>query len=864
MRVVLLLQAVGLTLAAAEEAAPLFERDILPILSAHCWKCHGMEERKAGLDLRTPPLIMRGSDRGPVVVKGSSSSSLLFRKIESGQMPPGKELKPRPEQVETLRRWIDRGAEAARSYGAPTSAEQGKVTEKDRDFWSFRVLSRPQTPGVTHAAANPVDAFLRSRLQAKNLGYAPPADRRALIRRVWFDLAGLPPPPADVDAFVASSDAAAYEKLVDGLLGSPHFGERWGRHWLDAAGYADVHGIDSNVSIIRSGEGKWRYRDWVVRAYNEDKPYDEFLREQIAGDEVDDWRGAKTFTPKTIGRLEATGFLRTAADDTDVAELDIALIRYRVLNLTIQNLTSNVLGLTVACAQCHSHKYDPISQLDYYRLMAILQPAFNPQSWPRTKDRFLADVPPSERAEVDKHNQAVDTRIKPLREQLATIRKPYEERILARKLLILPEPLRADAKAALDTPAAKRSDIEKYLVRKLGAHLAVPATGAEEMLEGEDKVRYSAVRAEINEIEKDRRSYGKLQALYDVGPPPPSYLLRRGNHETPAGPIEPGFLAVLTGADRPVTIPAAPSDSPTSGRRLALARWLTEPGAPAGSLVARVMVNRIWRHLFGEGFVDPPDNFGKMGAAPTHPELLEWLAADFVAGGWSVKKTIRRIVLSDAYRQASHRPDALEAEKLDPGNRLLWRMRLRRMESEVIRDSVLAASNSLDRTLGGPSVKMDYRPDGMVVTSKKDLPSPMAEWRRSLYLFTRRNFNMTMLSAFDQPVMDTNCTRRNTSAVVQQSLTMLNDTFILDQADRLGSRVAAEAGPAIPGRIDRAFQVLFSRAPSAKEVAWSTDALRQFEDRYRTAGKPAPEARDKALAALCHTLLNTSEFLYVH
>ncbi len=737
-------------------------------------------------------------------MKGAAESSKLYTKVASGQMPPGKALKLRPEQVKVLRKWIDTGADAARSYGELSHAEQGMLTSEDRNFWSFRVLVKPQPPRAAQAATA-IDSFLLARLSEKKLGYAPAADRRTLIRRLSFDLLGLPPQPADVESFVAEDRPDAYERLVDRLLKSPHFGERWGRHWLDAAGYADVHGIDTNVSIIRSGEGKWRYRDWVVRAYNSDKPCDEFLQEQIAGDELEDWRGALKFTPRTIARLEATGFLRTADDDTDNNELNIALIRYRVLNLTIQNLTSNVLGLTVACAQCHSHKYDPISQLDYYRMMAILQPAFNPQSWPQTKDRFVADVPPSERAAVDEHNRAIEARLKPSRDRLAAIRKPYEERVLEKKLLALPEPLRADTKAALNTPAAKRSEIEKYLVRKLGTQLATPAAETEPLLAGDDKTGYAEIQAQIREIEKEKRAYGKLQAIYDVGPAPPSYLLRRGNHETPAAAIEPGLLAVLTKPGRPVTIPPAASGAASSGRRLALAQWLTETGTPAGSLVARVMVNRIWRHLFGEGIVDPPDNFGKMGGAPSHPELLEWLASEFVKEGWSVKKAIRGMVLSDVYRQASHRDDAMEAEKLDPGNRLLWRASLRRLESEAVRDSVLSVSGSLDRMLEGPPVKMEYRPDGMVAISDKDLPSASSKWRRSLYMFSRRSYNMTLLSAFDQPVMDTNCIRRNTSAVVLQSLAMLNDAFILDQADRFAARVAAEAGPATPERIERAF-----------------------------------------------------------
>jgi hypothetical protein len=821
-----------------------------------------MENRKAGLDLRTPVLTMHGSDRGPVIIKGSAEKSLLFQKIESGAMPPGKVLKLTKEQVEVVRQWIDSGAEAARTYDTLTKAEAPEVTDKDRDFWSFRKPVRAPVPSVSQKdrVRNPIDSFLLAKLEEKRLTYAPQADRRTMIRRAYYDLLGLPPSPEEIAAFETDRSPDAWEKLLDRLLASPHFGERWGRSWLDAAGYADVHGIDTNVSVIRASEGKWRYRDYVVRAFNQDKPYDRFLTEQIAGDELLDWRSAPKFTPEMRELLEATGFLRTAADDTDNNELNIALIRYRVLQLTIQNVTSNVLGLTVGCAQCHTHKYDPIPQRDYYRMMAIFMPAFNPQSWPQTKDRYLADVSPAEKAEIDRHNAELDKRLKPLQDQLAEIRKPYEEKLLAQKLQALPEALRADTKAALNTPAEKRTDIEKYLVRKLGAMLKVPAEDAVAKLSEADRARYDAVMEQVRPIESQRHSYGKIQALYDVGPPPISYLLRRGNHETPTVELEPGFLTVLTEPGKPVTIPASASQGKTSGRRLAFARWLTEPDTPASGLVARVMVNRMWQQIFGEGIVSPPDNFGRMGSLPTHPELLDWLATEFVRNGWHIKPMIRLLMTSAAYQQSSARSDALEAAQIDPGNRLLWRMRLRRLDAEAIRDSVLSAARQLDLKVGGEPVAMDYRPDGMVLVAAKDAT---AQYRRSLYMFQRRSFNLTMLSVFDEPVMDTNCTRRNSSAVVLQSLAMMNNAFVLKEADAFANRVIQEGGTSAQTLLDRAYRIALGRGPTAKESAWSLDSLHQIQDRYCGDGKPPEEARRKALAAVCQTLLNTNEFLYL-
>jgi hypothetical protein len=850
---------------AEEPARPLFERDIAPIFSGNCFKCHGMENRKAGLDLRTPPLVLRGSDKGPVIVKGSAASSPLYQKISTGAMPPGKLLKLSKDQVELVRRWIDSGAEAARRYDELTKAEAPEITEKDRAFWAFQKPVRRAIPDVRqkNRVATPIDNFVLAKLEEKRLAYAAPAERSTLIRRAYLDLLGLPPSPEEVDAFVADKSPGAWERLVNRLLVNPHFGERWGRAWLDAAGYADVNGIDTNVVTIRTGERKWLYRDYVVLAFNEDKPYDRFLTEQIAGDEMVDWRSVKKLTPEIRDLLIATGFLRNAADDTDNNELNIALIRFRVLQLTIQNVTSNLLGLTVGCAQCHTHKYDPIPQRDYYRLMAVFTPAYNPQFWPQNKDRFLPDVSPGEKEEIDRHNADLEKRLKPLREELAAIRKPYEQKLLDKKLLDVPEPLRADTKAALNTPAEKRSELEKYLVRKLGAMLAVTAADAEAALSDEDQARYHAIQDQICPLEAWKQSYGQVEALYDVGPPPPSYFLRRGNHETPIVEVEPGVLSVLTPAGRSPIITGSDARGRTSGRRLALARWLTEPDTPASGLVARVMVNRIWQQLFGEGIVNPPDNFGHTGAAPTHPELLDWLATEFVRAGWHIKPMIKLIMMSNAYTQSSQRPDAVQANEADPGDRLLWRMRLRRLEAEAIRDSILTASGKIDLTIGGAPVPMDYKPDGMVVVAEKGMPSPSAAFRRSLYMFQRRSFNITMLSVFDEPVMDTNCTRRNSSAVVLQSLALLNDAFMLDQSDFFAQRVEKEAGPDVSRRIDFAFRVALGRKPTESEKSWSLESLNQFKDRYRGAQTSPEESNQKALAALCHTLLNTNEFLYI-
>ena len=859
------------TAADQPEKAPLFERDVLPIFTAHCFKCHGMEARKAGLDLRTPPLVFRGADKGPVVVKGSADQSLLYQRVSTGAMPLGDEKKLSQEQAGIIRRWIDGGAQFARTYGSITQAEARPVTDSDRQFWSFRKPVRPEAPRVRNKGMvrTPVDALLLAKLEEKGLAFSPEASRVTLVRRAYFDLIGLPPSPEEVDAFLADKSPHSWERLIDKLLASPHFGEKWARHWLDAAGYVDAMGLDHVVSNIVYGDGKWRYRDYVVRAFNQDKPYDRFLTEQLAGDELVDWRSAPKFTPEITDSLEATGFLRTAADDTDIPEVNTADIRYTLLQTLVRNVSTNVLGLTVGCAQCHSHKYDPIPQQDYYQFTAIFTPAYNVQSWLAPKDRMLPDVSSAEKDEIDGHNAEVDKQIEPFQKKIAALRRPHEDRLLEQKLTAVPEAVRPDLKAALNTPAKKRTPIENYLVAKLGPAVKIKDEELLASLTDIEKTEIGRLEEEIRPLKEKRRAYGHLQALYDVGPPPPFYLFRRGNFDSPAGEVQPGFLSVLTDPGKPVTIPPADPGCKTSGRRLAFARWLTDPDTPAGGLVARVFVNRLWQHLFGEGIVPTTDNFGRSGVAPSHPELLDWLATEFISSGWRIKPLIKLMMTSSAYRQASYRlaahhapgKSSIDPETVDPGNRLLWHARLRRLESEVIRDAVLSVSGKIDLTMGGKPVPLDYRADGMVQVAQKDLPTPASQFRRSLYLFTRRNYNLTLLSAFDQPVMNGNCPQRTSSSVVLQSLAMLNDSFILEQAEYFASRV--ERASRLAEQVDRAFRIALARKPASKEIAWSTELIRNQAETYLATETSRDEANWKGLVHLCRMLLNTNEFLYL-
>lgn len=751
-------------------------------------------------------------------------------------------------------------------------ASPARGDEPGERFWSFRKLKRSAVPPVRQPerVRTPVDAFLLDKLEVKGLGFAPEADRITLLRRTCFDLIGLPPAPEEVDAFLNDRAPGAYERVLDRLLGSPHFGPRWGRHWLDAAGYVDTVGFDIDLPNVMLGEGKWKYRDYVIAAFNADRPYDRFLQEQLAGDEMEDWRGAAKFTPEMREHLIATGFLRTAEDDTHEPESNIPSVHYAVLHDTLEILGSSLLGLTLNCARCHSHKFDPIPQEDYYRLMALLTPAYNPKAWrpvfpwkPEIQDRALPDVSPAERAEIDRHNQEIDAQVAALSRKLADLRRPYEARLLDVKLAAVPEPIRADTKAALTTPADRRSEVQRYLAGKFEVMLKVTPEEITAALSAADREAQREWNGQIAAAKGRRRAYGKIQALYDVGPPPPTYLLKRGNHETPGPEVQPGFLSMLCDAPADAASDAARPRGPTSGRRTALARWLTDPQSRASALLARVYVNRVWQHLFGQGIVATPDNFGRLGERPTHPELLEWLADEFVRGGWRVKPLIRLLMTSAAYRQAARAgADESRSRQVDPDNLLLWHARLRRLDSEVIRDAVLAVSGKLDPTMGGPPVPQEARPDGMVVVPDKVPTGPTSRYRRGVYLVMRRKYPLTLLRVFDQPTVATNCTRRDASAVPLQSLTMLNDPFVLEQAASFGDRVARAAGDDRGKRVELAFRLALARRPSAAEVGWCQEYLEKQAAAYGRAKLPADRAERHALTSLCHTLLNTSEFLY--
>ena len=772
---------------AVPEKPPRFEKDIRPILAAKCFDCHGKETQESRLDLRSLAALLRGGEQGPAIVRGHPERSYLVDLIERGEMPPEKGTRLTPSERSLLRRWIRAGAPANEKVGDIKSLSS--ITDEDRNYWAFQTPVKAKLPTVVASdrIRTPIDRFVLAALEAKGLSFSPEIDRVGLIRRAYFDLIGLPPTLREVDAFVADKRPDAYERLVDRLLASPQYGERWGRHWLDAAGYVDVRLFDGDASTIYFNDGMWRYRDYVFRSHNRDKPWDRFITEQLAGDGLVDWKRAERFTPETVELLTATSYLRNIEDHTSEPQYGVKQ-RYDVLFGLMEMVSTSLLGMTMECSRCHNHKFDPVLQRDYYRLMAYFESAYNVHNWKKPQDRWLPDVSPKEKAAIDQHNAALNTQISILQKQ----------------------------------------------------HKRVASAG--------QKDRAAEIQSQIQQLTKRKRSYGKIQALFDVGAPPTSRVLRRGDFKALGISIRPGGLEVV---GRSLT-----SQSSNSGHsRLELAKWLTQKTHP---LTPRVIVNRAWHHHFGVGIVATPGNFGRSGSGVTNRQLLDWLAADFVERGWSLKQLHRQIMISTVYRQVSRRPANLQAkgERLDPDNKLLWRMNLRRLESEIVRDAVLAASRSLDLSQGGAPVMLTTPSDGLSMI--KRAKNTTDHQRRSVYLLARRVYPLKFLEIFDSPIMSINCTQRKNSATVLQSFAFLNSSFLAEQANQLGARLATSERA-----IERVYDLILSRRPDQQERIVCKKFLSDQVKIYTDEGRAPEAARSKAFADLCQMLLSTNEFLYV-
>ncbi len=742
-----------------------------------------------------------------------------------------------------------------------------EISAQEKSHWSFQPPVRPEIPAVKNQKwiRNPIDAFILAKLEAAGMTPAPEADRLTLIRRVMLDLTGLPPTPEEVNAFLNDTRPGAYERLVDRLLASPHHGERWATYWLDVVRFAESNGYELDAERPQA----WRYRDYVIRSFNADKPYDVFLTEQIAGDELAAGKDPRDCADLLI----ATGLHRCGPVHVVGGNLDKDMVRQEILTEMVNGLGSAVLGLTLGCARCHDHKFDPISAGDYYRIEAFFAPA------EYTEVDLATD---EEKKERKKKADAIEAKMTPLKKQVAAIDAPVRKRVEEAKR----EGLEPQYREALAVPANKRTPEQKKLAEDSKRLVKVSWDEILAAMSPEDHARRAAIRE-------------KIHALEAQIPPPPaaawaiktedsaakSFVLKRGDLKRRAAIALPAFPRVLVSAE------AKPKS------RLELAKWLTRPDHP---LTARVMVNRLWQHHFGEGIVATPNDFGARGELPTHPELLDWLACELAnpgrqSGGdrhpgtgvpgtptsWSLKTLHRLIVLSSTYRQAS----AVAANPKDPDNRLLSRMNPRRLEAEAIRDSVLTAAGTLNPQVGGPSIKVPLEPEvyDLIFTEGEPdglwpvTPDAGQHTRRSVYLFNKRNVRIPLFEAFDQPDTLTSCADRPVSTFAPQALILMNGPFTQEQGKKMAVKLVRDFGTDPAKQIEELYRHTVGRKPTAEEKKLAIEFLKAQAATIRErqkAGQPigldagdvppgADVAEVRSLADLCVAIFNTNEFVYI-
>jgi hypothetical protein len=771
-------------LTAVDSSEAIFRDKILPSLQANCASCHGGATPASSLSVADFTSVLNGGKHGPAITPGNAAGSLLIQHLrgeKTPRMPMGGSI---PDAtIAALAKAIDEMKPAA--MRPPSSYAQ----------WLFSKPNAPSVPAVNRAPwiKNPIDAFILAKLEAKSLSPAAPADRRALIRRVYFDLIGLPPAPEEVEDFLNSTAPDAYEKLIDRLLADPRYGERWGLHWLDLVRFAESDGF----AIDRERPTAWRYRDYVIRSFNKDKPYDQFIKEQLAGDEMFE----KTTAPQDRNeRLVALGFLRMGTWEAD-ANFKTQL-RQDFLNEITGTTAQVFLGLTVGCARCHDHKYDPIPQSDFYRMQAFFGAT-------RIDERPAPFIP----AEDPKLMKKLQRQYEDEAETAAADFKKLEEQL----------------KAKYPQAGKPESDKGRVFLKALSE---------------EDRKRYIELRDRSRMLTEAAPRYRPVAyAVSEVVPPDvpemaPTYVLAGGDLASKGEKVEPGLPKCITGNSDPAEIPFAGG---SSGRRIALAQWIASADNP---LTARVMMNRLWQHHFGEGLARTPSDLGMNGDKPSHPELLDWLATQFVEKKWSIKAMHKLMLTSNTYQQSTEHPEWKKYAEADPNNQLLWRMNWLRLESESIRDAILAISGDLQKSPGGPGVYLKIAPDvAEGFEFFKWFPSSEKEQdRRTVYTFQRRSVVMPMMEVFDTANMSESCARRNVTTVAPQAFSLLNSEFTRAQSRRFAERVIELAGPDKDKQIDRAFRLALARAPTASEVE---------------------KARKVDLARLGVVIFNLNEFLYL-
>ncbi|MCC7375493.1 MAG: PSD1 domain-containing protein [Verrucomicrobiales bacterium] len=879
-------------------AEPLtFEQHVRPILKAHCFDCHGEgDSLRGGLDLRLVRFMIRGGESGAALSPGNPDSSPIYSLAHAGKMPK-RDRKPAATEIETLRQWIADGAKTARPE--PESLAPGmQITAEEAAHWAFQPIRRPAIPATPSggAARNSIDAFLLAALRPKGLALSPEAPRRTLIRRLYFDLWGVPPSPADVEAFVADPRPEAYDDLVDRLLASPRYGERWARHWLDIAGYADSEGYTADDTPRPQA---YKYRDYVIRALNDDLPIDRFLTEQLAGDELALARHGSiekaVQDPESRDWIVATGFLRMAADGTATGGIDQDMARNQTIADTLKIVSTSLLGLSVGCAQCHDHRYDPIPHADYYRLRAVFEPAYDWKQWRTPPERRISLYTQADRETA----VAVEAEAAALGKEKEAKQTAYIDDALKKHLEKMDPALRDALWTAFHTPEKDRTDEQRTLLKANPSANIHPGVLYQYNPKAAEDLK--AMDARIAQVRERKPVEDFVSALWEPGGElPVTYRFHRGDPKQPKEAVAPGTLSVLCrdGQSPALPAPACAPKTPSSGRRLAFAQWLTSDANP---LLPRVFVNRVWLHHFGRGLVGTPSDFGMQGEKPTHPELLDWLSATFTAPatndpnpagyGWSLKKLHRLILTSNAYRQSSTR--RAEHDELDPENRLYGRRSLVRLDAETLRDAYLSVGGTLSARMFGTPVPVREDVVGQIVVGidKKEgdnkmpveVPIGEDEFRRSVYVEARRSKPLAFLNTFDAPVMEVNCERRQSSTVATQSLMLMNSDFALLQARRFADRLQTEAGSDPELRVRRAWHLAYGRFPSRAE----SDAALSFLARQtrvtaetptgpetsegrrggrnssasNTAAKLAPE--DQALVGLCQALMSSNEFLYI-
>jgi mono/diheme cytochrome c family protein len=840
--------------------APENSREIQALFEQHCYKCHGPEKQKGGLRFNAREGALKKGDSGePAIVPGHSSRSRVIELVSSAdedkRMPPkGERLSD--AEVDLLKKWIDTGAEWPEKMSPAKGDWEMRVTDEDRKHWSFLPLRQIDPPPVkkSEILRTAIDAFIVAKLEEKGLTRSAEADPLKVIRRIYFDLVGLPPTPEQINDFRRAADkdyTAAVHALVDELLASPHYGERWARHWLDLARYADSNGQEGDQDRPTAHH----YRDFVIRALNQDMPFDQFVRWQLAGDE---------FEPDNSMALAATGFIVAGPHTVLDVPMEEEKIRNRFNELDdmIATTGSAMLGLTLGCARCHDHKYDAIPTRDYYSLLsAFISGNRNEVPLaPLIEARRYRQAETQWKAEFD----AAKTR---LEECTKSLRMRYETASRLTKI------------NALEIPPEQREALKKgnkELEQKFSKELKLEDRDVRAAASEEERQQWDTLSAELKTVERRKPdALPTALAFADFAAEPRgNWLLARGDFRLKKEPVWFGVLTVLTrtksASDYWNAARAASRRDDSTQQRRALAEWMTDGEAGAGALIARVIVNRLWQHHFGEGLVRTVNDFGTQSEVPSHPELLEWLSQQFVKSGWKLKTLHRLIMTSSVYLQSTEYNASNAA--IDPDNRFLWRRRPLRLESEILRDAMLAVSGTLNPEMFGPAFKAPIAPEAIQARNlkspyPKDVKDSPATHRRTIYMFHKRVVQNPLMQAFDGPDAAASCGRRESTTVAPQALALLNDPFVRQRAEDFASRLKSEAGGDFPAQVWLAWRIALGRDPAGAELETSVKLLDSQEKRRaaRTVSEAGNNgnARDLALADFCQAVFAMNEFIYV-